>query len=605
MRITLPKIVIFLLLLSGMQSMLEMQGAHADGAILDQQQTIHSLSNTGSWNGSWTSVGNPGMYLIQSFTPGLTGGLESIAFPLKSDPRYRTSEPLVVEIIPVNSDGTADLGTVLGTTEILASSVSDQFVEVSATFTSPPQLFAGQLYAVRLSIVNAQSGYFYQLASSEFADPHYVGGRECTKVEDEEIYQCGAPFGNDGWSVGFSTYMTSDSVGSPIPTITKLATPSGIVVNNRLDIRSMNFNFPGSPDRFYEILLHNLSNTNLADTRISAAKFRDFGSGKVLQYVRDLIPGTQYSFAVRAVPDPSVIPAVESASDYSESYLAQTLAAPTISSVTNPNPVLGEEVLLEGPNLQKLYGLTSNRSALLSCADCAPEIFTDGTEIRIDLQTYSESYGNLSGDQMVFYADTSIFSDSMSLFLGHNLNLSFNYSGYDGPDLVIDLNTVICVKSAVGSDACDAPTPPAPTPPAVVPDPPQRSAITDWIVSSAPEYRNQIAVDGNFPESISNISVDGSNLPMNSWIQTLNSVQIDVRLLGDGSHELQIFNGSAPLLKSISVISGSSGQKSPIPKPVQAIKIKATYFICKKGRAIRHMNAKSQTCPSGYVKQGS
>ena len=92
-------------------------------------------------------------------------------------------------------------------------------------------------------------------------------------------------------------------------------------------------------------------------------------------------------------------------------------------------------------------------------------------------------------------------------------------------------------------------TPPAP-PALPIPDPIQLSTVTGISPeSAAPGEATPVVISGKFVEKITNISINGNNLPAGSWSQSATSISLTIPKGDAGKYEITLYNGSAPLLK--------------------------------------------------------
>jgi hypothetical protein len=88
-----------------------------------------------------------------------------------------------------------------------------------------------------------------------------------------------------------------------------------------------------------------------------------------------------------------------------------------------------------------------------------------------------------------------------------------------------------------------------------LPDPNQLSTITGTTVSTADSSGNvTITVAGSFPETVRNIDVNGRRIAPSSWVQESSTVTFTVPAATSGSYEVQIWNGSFPVLQVQTVI---------------------------------------------------
>ena len=89
--------------------------------------------------------------------------------------------------------------------------------------------------------------------------------------------------------------------------------------------------------------------------------------------------------------------------------------------------------------------------------------------------------------------------------------------------------------------------PPKPEP---IPDPIQMSEITGASVS-APDASNNvtITITGKFSETVRNIDVNDRRIPPYGWVQDSSTITFTVPAVASGTYEVQIWNGSIPLLQ--------------------------------------------------------
>jgi hypothetical protein len=81
---------------------------------------------------------------------------------------------------------------------------------------------------------------------------------------------------------------------------------------------------------------------------------------------------------------------------------------------------------------------------------------------------------------------------------------------------------------------------------APVPDPPQDSSI-----SSSTWNGTTVIMSGSFPTQPTNISVDGTNIPVGSW--SWSTIALSFLLSGEGSRSIQVYNGKTPLIPGFTV----------------------------------------------------
>jgi len=136
------------------------------------------------------------------------------------------------------------------------------------------------------------------------------------------------------------------------------------------------------------------------------------------------------------------------------------------------------------------------------------------------------------------------------------------------------------------------------------PDPVQQSMIASLSISTAVAQTSApVLILGTFVEKVAAIHISGTPLSTNSWIQTPTSISFTMPAQIKGVYQIQIYNGSAPVLdvQTFTFI-GSEIQVSPKPGPI--VKPKVTYIRCvKPGRGTRIAYGINPSCPVGYVKK--
>jgi len=148
-----------------------------------------------------------------------------------------------------------------------------------------------------------------------------------------------------------------------------------------------------------------------------------------------------------------------------------------------------------------------------------------------------------------------------------------------------------------------AAAPPAPVALVSVPDPVQQSKITMSSLSSISAFTaTQVSIAGSFIEKISNIAIDNTFLTPGSWIQTPTTLTLSIPAKTIGTYQIQIFNGSAPVLKSI-VFTVTAPAVAPTPTSTSSVKPKIIYIRCvKPGRGTRIAYGVNPVCPAGFTK---
>jgi len=89
-----------------------------------------------------------------------------------------------------------------------------------------------------------------------------------------------------------------------------------------------------------------------------------------------------------------------------------------------------------------------------------------------------------------------------------------------------------------------------------VPDPPQDSSV-----SSSSWNGSTVTINGSFVTFPTNIAVDGTNIAYGSWSASSN--QITFSLSGEGSRNIQIYNGRVPLISAFNISYNSNPGFSP------------------------------------------
>jgi len=140
--------------------------------------------------------------------------------------------------------------------------------------------------------------------------------------------------------------------------------------------------------------------------------------------------------------------------------------------------------------------------------------------------------------------------------------------------------------------------------PVPVPDPVQQSKISGIsITSSTSGTPTPIVITGSFIEKIRAIQINGISLPSDSWSQTQSAVTFTMPNRPAGSYQVQIFNGSAPVLASQNFTYIAPKVVELVIPPI-APKQRVTYIRCTKpGHGTRIAYGVNPVCPSGYVKK--
>ncbi len=163
-----------------------------------------------------------------------------------------------------------------------------------------------------------------------------------------------------------------------------------------------------------------------------------------------------------------------------------------------------------------------------------------------------------------------------------------------------------------------------------IPSPRQQSQISDLSVSTGKAgMKTPVLVSGSFIEKIVNIFINGNHAPVENWVQTPNSISFTMPALSAGRYVIQLYNGSAPVLKALNFTVETSDAPQPAttksPRPVRTpkplitptpkptpsasptptkapIKSKVITIKCVKGKTVKFVKGTNPKCPSGYVK---
>ena len=138
--------------------------------------------------------------------------------------------------------------------------------------------------------------------------------------------------------------------------------------------------------------------------------------------------------------------------------------------------------------------------------------------------------------------------------------------------------------------------------PEMVPDPVQQSKITSIIPANAQDGMEvTVVLAGTFVEKITSIHINGISLPVESWTQTPSSISIKMPARIAGNYQIQVYNGSVPLLNSQSFTVKAS---SVAVSPTVNAKPKVTYIRCiRPSGGTRIAYGVNPICPIGYLKK--
>jgi len=139
--------------------------------------------------------------------------------------------------------------------------------------------------------------------------------------------------------------------------------------------------------------------------------------------------------------------------------------------------------------------------------------------------------------------------------------------------------------------------------PEPVPDPVQQSKIGSLsVVTAVAGVSTPLVISGIFIEKVSAIQINGVGLSSGSWSQTPTSVSFAMPNNPPGVYQIQLFNGSAPVLKvqDFTFTAPVLIAQTPTTTP----KKKITYIRCvKPGHGIRIAYGVNPVCPDGYTKK--
>ena len=138
--------------------------------------------------------------------------------------------------------------------------------------------------------------------------------------------------------------------------------------------------------------------------------------------------------------------------------------------------------------------------------------------------------------------------------------------------------------------------------PEMVPDPIQQSKITSISPTNTQDVTKvTVVIAGAFVEKITAIHINGISLPVESWTQTPSSISIKMPARIAGNYQIQVYNGSVPLLNSQSFTVKAS---SVAVSPTVNAKPKVTYIRCiRPSGGTRIAYGVNPICPIGYLKK--
>ena len=138
--------------------------------------------------------------------------------------------------------------------------------------------------------------------------------------------------------------------------------------------------------------------------------------------------------------------------------------------------------------------------------------------------------------------------------------------------------------------------------PEMVPDPIQQSKITSISPTNTQDVTEvTVVIAGAFVEKITAIHINGISLPVESWTQTPSSISIKMPARIAGNYQIQVYNGSVPLLNSQSFSVKASSVAVP---PTVIAKPNVTYIRCiRPSGGTRIAYGVNPICPIGFLKK--
>jgi len=158
-----------------------------------------------------------------------------------------------------------------------------------------------------------------------------------------------------------------------------------------------------------------------------------------------------------------------------------------------------------------------------------------------------------------------------------------------------------------------------------VPDPVQLSKVSGIAAgANSSSASTPVVIQGNFVERVTNVQVNSRFLPEGSWVQTPTSISFTLGANAAGTFQVQLYNGSAPVLPTQSItlsaliakpteLSSSTAATSPAT-PVNSTttatpsapvaRAKVIYIHCvSPEHGLRVVYGVDPVCKEGYVKQ--
>ena len=171
------------------------------------------------------------------------------------------------------------------------------------------------------------------------------------------------------------------------------------------------------------------------------------------------------------------------------------------------------------------------------------------------------------GTDFIFYnndvGNGTLITTSQGYSLGDSAALPVTNATPTNTDLT-NYTTCSAVPALAGAS-------PSPSAAPAIPAPPQLGSITAISPDSAPVLTNTpVTISGLFPDTVSNISVDGKNLPPGSWTQTPTTVSFSLSSANIGPVSIQVYDGEIPILRSVNftfVATAATPTSTPTPTP--------------------------------------
>lgn len=133
--------------------------------------------------------------------------------------------------------------------------------------------------------------------------------------------------------------------------------------------------------------------------------------------------------------------------------------------------------------------------------------------------------------------------------------------------VTLDTNTIV-------NNSCVTPTPTTPPAPIAAPVIPQSSTISSISSSECTTTSDYTAyIAGYFPTQVTNIAVNGNNIPASRWTQNIGQVTVNLPASSNKSFTIDIYNGRTPLLPTQVFLCTEPATILPVPTPVTETKV--------------------------------